>query len=124
MVGMAHGEGEHTGTDPVASARIPEPATAPGFFALGNLPGDFELAVTEQAVLVPPPQHKAGGVMIQRAQPQAAGVAAIKDMQHLALPTATRPLQQFLVLIAGPTGSPAAAAPPAQGGEHGRALAQ
>src|SRR5712672_389561 len=103
MVGMAHREGEYAGTDPLAATRIPQPPTAPGFFALRDLPADFALALKEQAILVPPAQHEARVVILQRAQPQTTGVAAIKDMQHLAPPTPARPLQQLLVLIAAPT---------------------
>src|SRR4051794_36475518 len=104
MVRMVDREGQHTGTDPLTSARIPEPTTAPGFFALCDLPGRFELAVVEQAVLMPPAQHKAGGIVVQRAQPQTAGVAAIEDLHHLAPPPLAHPLQQLLVLITAPTG--------------------
>src|SRR5947209_18239868 len=106
MVGMAHREGQHTRTALPASPCIPQPATAPGLFALRDLPGGFELAVTEQAILVPPAQDEAGGVGVQGPQPQTTGVAPIKDMQDLAPPTAARPLQQFLVLIAAPTAPP------------------
>ncbi len=57
MVGMAHREGEHAGTDPLASARIPRPLAAPGLFALRDLPGRFELALKEQAILLSPAVH-------------------------------------------------------------------
>jgi hypothetical protein len=124
MVGMTHGEGQPTFTDPLASTRIPEPATAPGLFALRDLPGGFELAVTEQARRVLKAEDEAGGVGVQGPHPQTTGVAAIKDMPHLAPPTAARPLEQFLVLIAAPTAPPAACCPPAQGRKPHRSLRQ
>ena len=90
---MAHREGEHTGTDPLPSTGIPQSPTAPGLFALCDLPSGFELALKEQAILMSPTQDKAGGVVVQGSQPQTTGVATIKDMQDLAPPTAARPLQ-------------------------------
>ena len=72
MVGMTHREGEYISTDPLA-AGIPQPATAPGLFALRDLPGGFELALKEQTILVSPAQDKAGGVVLQGPQPQTAG---------------------------------------------------
>src|SRR5205814_5033914 len=105
-------------TNPLASPCIPQPATAPGFFALGDLPGRLELTVTEQAILMPPAQDKTGGVGVQGPKPHTTGVAPIKDMQDLAPPTVARPLQQLLVLIAAPTAPPATCRPPAHGSQH------
>src|SRR5258705_2196455 len=124
MLGMAHREGQHPGPDPLAAPRVPQSPTAPGFFALRDLPADFALALKEQTILVAPAQHKARVVILQRAQPQTTGVPTIKDVQHLAPPTPARPLQQLLVLIAAPTGSPAAGRPPAQRCQQSRTLTQ
>src|SRR5579859_5950698 len=103
MLGMAHGERQHTGTDPFAPTRIPQPATAPGFFALRDFPGGFELVPAQQTIVVTPAQHKTGRKVVQGPQPQTAGVSAIEDMEYLAPPTVDSHLQQFLVLIAAPT---------------------
>src|SRR5256885_16628858 len=99
MVGMAHREGQHTGTDPLASTRIPQSPTAPGLFPLRDLPADFALALTQQAILVAPAQYKARVVRLQGPQPQTTGVDAIKDMQQLAPTTAACQYQQSFVLF-------------------------
>src|SRR6266567_1309776 len=124
MVGMAYREGQHTGTDPLAATRIPESPAAPGFFTLRDLPADFALALKEQAILVAPAHHEAGGVGVQGPQPQTTGVATIKDVQQLTPPTLAGPFQQFFVLIAAPTGPPAAGRPPAHRHQQGWPLRQ
>jgi len=109
-----HRKGENAGHDPLVATAVPHRAFLPSSLAARDFPGRPPVALRiHQLILFLPAQHEAQRERKEQAEPETAGKALIKDVQHPSSPLERQLEQEFALLIAferlagTPTGPPA-----------------
>jgi hypothetical protein len=98
---VAHRKSQHTALIEALPLGVPELAPGPSPFALGNLPtGPTRASRIQQVIVSSPAQGKPQLVGQAQPQPELAGEAAVKGMQHPPPPTGQQFDQQVALFVA------------------------